>query len=214
MRRYTAAEEIAHAVTHGVGLLLSCIALPVLVSLAGKRGDLWQVVSTSIYGITLVLVYAASTGYHTSGSPRTKEFFRILDNAAIFLFIAGTYTPFTLVSLRGGWGWTMFGVVWGIALVGVFIESVSRPQVRLVSLVLYLAMGWLAVVAAKPLLHAVEPGGLALLFGGGLAYTGGVVFYAWRRLPFHHAVWHVSVLIGSALHFLAVLLYVLPHDTA
>jgi hemolysin III len=214
LRRYTAAEEIAHAATHGLGLLLACAALPLLIAQAGRRGDAWHVISTAIYGATLVLVYAASTGYHASVSSRTREFFRILDNVAIFLFIAGTYTPFTLVNLRGAWGWTLFGVVWGIALAGVAIESISRPRVRIVSLVLYLAMGWLVVVAAKPLLQAVEPGGLVLLVTGGLAYTGGVVFYAWHRLPFHHAVWHVSVLVGSALHFLAVLFYVLPAKTA
>jgi len=213
MRRYSTAEEFAHAATHGLGLVLSVVALPVLVAMAVIRGDAWHVVATGIYGATLVLLYAASTGYHATRGPRVREFFRILDNAAIFLLIAGTYTPFTLINLRGGWGWTLFSVVWGIALFGVVLESVGRPQVRIFSLVLYLGLGWLAVVAAEPLFRSIEIGGLALLLAGGLAYTGGVVFYAWSRMPYHHAVWHVSVLVGSALHFFAILFYVIPRAT-
>jgi hemolysin III len=213
VRPYSPAEKIAHAATHGFGLLLSIVALPLLVVLAAFRGNAWHVVSVSIYGGTLVLLYAASTLYHSSWSPRMKEFFRILDNVAIFLLIAGTYTPFTLVSLRGGWGWALFGVVWGVALFGVLLESVARPQVRTFSLVLYLGLGWLAVVAAGPLIHSVDRGGLVLLLAGGLAYTGGVVFYLMRRLPFHHAAWHVSVLVGSAFHFFAILYYVVPPAT-
>jgi hemolysin III len=210
MRSYSLAEEIAHAITHGVGLLLSIAALTILVVLASLRGDAWHVVSSSIYGATLVLLYAASTFYHAISSPRPKGVFQVLDHAAIYLLIAGTYTPFTLVNLRGAWGWTLFGVVWGLAIFGVVLEAVARQRVKILSLVLYLGLGWLAAIAVKPLLASVETGGLVLLLLGGLSYTGGVVFYGWRRLPYHHAVWHVFVLVGSLCHFFAVLFYVIP----
>ncbi len=209
-RRYSVAEEIAHAITHGIGLLLSIAGLAILVVSASLRGDAWHIVSSSIYGTTLVLLYAASTLYHSLPSSRAKGVFRILDHAAIYLLIAGTYTPFTLVNLRGGWGWALFGVVWGLALFGIVLEAVARERVRVLSLVLYLGLGWLAAVAVKPLLDSVAAGGLVLLLLGGLAYSGGVVFYSWHRLPYHHAVWHVFVMAGSACHFFAVLFYVIP----
>jgi len=210
MRSHSLAEEIAHAITHGVGLLLSLAALTILVILASLRGDAWHIVSSSIYGATLVLLYAASTFYHALSSPRPKGVFRTLDHGAIYLLIAGTYTPFTLVNLRGPWGWTLFGVVWGLALCGVVLEAVAKPRARTLSLVLYLGLGWLAAIAVKPLLAAVGTGGLVLLLSGGLAYSGGVVFYVWRRLPYHHAIWHVFVMAGSVCHFFAVLFYVIP----
>lgn len=214
MRRYSLAEEIAHAATHGVGLVLSVVALSLLVVFASLRGDPWHIVSSSIYGTTLVLLYAASTFYHATSSPRVKGVFRSLDHAAIYLLIAGTYTPFTLVNLRGGWGWTLFGLVWGLALFGVMLEAFAKQRVRVLSLVLYLGLGWLAAIAIKPLLDSVAPGGLVLLLLGGLAYSGGVVFYSWRRLPYHHAIWHVFVLVGSVSHFFAVLFYVIPGPSA
>ncbi|MDH3479972.1 MAG: hemolysin III family protein [Gemmatimonadota bacterium] len=208
--RYSVAEEVAHAITHGVGLALSVAALTVLVAFASLRGNAWHVVSCSIYGATLVLLYAASTLYHAIPSPRAKDVFRILDHSAIYLLIAGTYTPFTLVNLRGGWGWTLFGLVWGLAILGIVLEAVARQRIRFLSVVLYLGLGWLAAIAVKPLLDAVEIGGLVLLLVGGLAYSGGVVFYGWRRLPYHHAIWHVFVMVGSAAHFFAVLYFVIP----
>jgi hemolysin III len=207
---YTVAEEIAHAITHGVGLLLSVAGLVVLIILASAHGDAWHVVSCSIFGATLVLLYAASTLYHAIPSPRAKEVLRVLDHAAIFLLIAGTYTPFVLVNLRGGWGWSLFGVVWGLAALGVVLEAVAKQRVKVLSLVLYLGLGWLVAIAIKPLLENVATGGIVLLVLGGLAYSGGVVFYIWRRLPYHHAVWHLFVLAGSVLHFFAVLFYVIP----
>jgi len=210
MRRYSLAEEIAHATTHGVGLVLSVAGLSILVVFASLRGDPWHIVSSSIYGATLVLLYAASTFYHAISSPRAKEVFRSLDHAAIYLLIAGTYTPFTLANLRGAWGFTLFGLVWGLALFGVMLEAFAKRPVRVLSLALYLGLGWLGAIAIKPLLNSVAPGGLVLMVLGGLAYTGGVVFYTWRRLPYHHAVWHVFVLVGSACHFFAVLFYVIP----
>lgn len=208
---YTIAEEVAHAVTHGVGLLLSVVALAILVVLASVYGNTWHIVSCSIYGTTLVLLYAASTLYHALPDPRTKEIFRTLDYSAIYLLIAGTYTPFTLVNLRGGWGWSLFGVVWGTALLGIALEVFGPRRARSLSLALYLPLGWVAVFAAKPLFEHIAPGGLVLLFLGGLAYTGGVVFYAWERLAYNHAIWHVFVLAGSVLHFFAVVLFVIPN---
>jgi hemolysin III len=208
--RYSLAEEIAHAITHGVGLLLSVAALTILAVFATLRGDAWHIVSCSIYGSTLVLLYAASTFYHALPAPRAKVVFRVLDHAAIYVLIAGTYTPFTLVNLRGGWGWALFGVVWGLGILGVVLEAVARQRVRILSLVLYLALGWLGAIAVKPLLDSVATGGLVLLLLGGVAYTGGVVFYCWRRLPYHHAIWHIFVLAGSVLHYFAVLFFVIP----
>ena len=212
--RYSLTEEIAHSITHGVGLVLSVAALAILVALASLHGDAWHVVSCSIYGSTLVLLYAASTFYHALPAPRAKSVFRVLDHAAIYLLIAGTYTPFLLVSLRGGWGWSLFGVVWGLALFGVLQEAGVMLRVRSFSLVSYLGLGWLAAIAVKPMFDSVPAGGIALLVLGGLAYTGGVVFYCWRRLPYNHAIWHIFVLAGSILHFFAVLIYVIPAPAA
>ena len=208
--QYTLAEEIAHAITHGVGLLLSVAGLVVLIVLASLRGDAWHVVSVSIYGATLVLLYSASTFYHALPAPRAKRVFRTLDHAAIYVLIAGTYTPFMLVNLRGGWGWALFGVVWGLAVLGIVLEAVAKQRVRVLSVILYLGLGWLIAIAVKPLMQSVEPGGLVLLVAGGLAYSVGVVFYGWKRLPYHHAVWHLFVMAGSLFHFFAVLFYVIP----
>lgn len=206
---FSAAEEVANSLTHGAGLLLGVAALVLLVVFASRSGSAIRIVACAVYGTTLVLLYGASTLYHALPPGRGKRVFGILDHAAIFLLIAGTYTPFTLVTLRGGWGWSLFGAIWGLAAVGVVIEAVSRGRARRLQLVLYLGMGWAIVAAARPLIIQLPPGGLLLLLVGGLAYTFGVVFFVWRRLPFHHAVWHVFVLGGSVCHFFAVLLYVI-----
>ena len=208
---YSAAEEIAHSLTHGAGLLLGLVALVLLVVFASRAGSAIVVTACSIYGITLVVLYAASTFYHALPPGRGKRIFEILDHAAIFLLIAGTYTPFTLVTLRGRWGWSLFGVIWGLAVAGMVLEAVTRGRARRLQLLLYLAMGWGLAVAARPLVQELAPGGLVLLVSGGLAYTLGVIFYSWKRMPFHHAVWHVFVLAGSICHFFAVLLYVIPN---
>jgi hemolysin III len=207
---YTLGEEIAHAVTHGLGLLLSIGALAVLVVGASVRGDAWHVVGCAVFGATLVLLYAASTLYHSIHHQRAKRVLRRLDWAAIFLLIAGTYTPFTLVSLRGGWGWTLLALVWGLAILGIVLQVTFPARVRRLSIGIYLAMGWLVVIALEPLVHSLHPEGLMLLILGGLAYTLGLAFYGWRRLPYNHAVWHVFVLAGSACHFSCVLGYVIP----
>lgn len=206
-------EEIASAVTHGLGAAASVAGLAVLVVAAAGRGDAWHVVSVSVFGATLVLLYAASTLYHGLPLGRAKAVFRVLDHSAIYLLIAGTYTPFALVSLRGPWGWSLFGVIWGCAVAGIVLRTTFGVRWRVALVVLYVAMGWAGVVAVRPMIAAMPAPGIALVATGGLAYTSGIAFYGWRRLPYHHAVWHLFVLAGSALHFLAVLLYVVPRGT-
>jgi len=201
---YSEGEERANRLTHAVGILLSLAGMAVLVSLAAMRGDAWDVVAATVFGLSLVLLYTASTLYHTFRSADTKRLLRKFDHAAIFLLIAGTYTPFLLVSLRGPWGWSLFGVIWGLAVAGVTLKFWFAGRFTVVSTLIYLAMGWLVIVATRPMLAAVEPRVLWLLLAGGLSYTGGTVFYLWRNLPFHHAVWHLFVLGGSVCHFFAV----------
>ena len=207
---YSVGEEIAHTLTHGVGLLLSVAGLVALVGAARLRGDVWHIVGCTIFGVTLVMLYLSSTLYHAFSRSRARPMLQRLDHAAIFLLIAGSYTPFTLVSLRGAWGWTLLALVWGLAIVGIVVDVAVPQRPRRLSLALYLLMGWLAVFVAGPLVRSLHPDGLALLVIGGLAYTLGVPFYSWRRLPYNHAVWHVFVLAGSACHFASVLRYVIP----
>lgn len=209
-RQPSRGEELANSITHGIGAALAIGGLGVLTAFAAVYGNAWHIVSCSVYGATLVLLYLASTLYHSLQSPRTKAVLRVIDHSAIFVLIAGTYTPFTLVNLRGPWGWSMFGVIWGLALAGIACRVTVLRRYSWSSAVVALVMGWVIVVAARPLLASIAPGGLVLLLLGGLAYTGGVGFYAWRRLPYHHAIWHGFVLAGSVLHFLAILLYVVP----
>jgi hemolysin III len=208
--RYSLREEIAHSAIHGLGIALSIAGLIALIVTARRTGDVWDVVASTVYGVTLVLLYLASTLYHGIPHPRAKRILRTLDHSAIYLLIAGTYTPFTLVSLRGPWGWTLFGLIWGLAVLGIILKVAAVGRFRMLSLALYIGMGWLVLVALGPLAAAVGRGGLVLLTLGGIAYTSGVAFYVWRRLPYHHAVWHAFVLAGSVLHFFAVLLYVAP----
>ena len=209
-REYSAGEEIAHTITHGLGFLLSIAGLSILVVFASLNGNAWHIAGCSIYGGTLVFLFTASTLYHSLPHSRAKRVFRFLDHSAIYLLIAGTYTPFTLVNLRGGWGWTLFGLVWGLALFGIVLQVASKGRTNAASLALYLTLGWLAIVGIKPLFESVEAGGLWLMFLGGMAFTGGVVFYAWRRLRYHHAVWHLFVMTGTICHFFAVLFFVIP----
>lgn len=208
--RYSFAEELANSISHGVGMLLAVAGLVVLIVLASVLGSAWHIVSCSIYGSTLVLLYLASTLYHSIQHPGAKAVLKNLDHSGIFLLIAGTYTPFALVNLRGPWGWALLGVIWGLAVVGIILQTTVFRRSSVVSLVLYLAMGWAAVVAIKPLLATVATGGLVLLFVGGLAYTFGITFYSWRRLTYHHFIWHLFVLAGSITHFFAILFYVIP----
>jgi hemolysin III len=207
---YTLGEELAHAITHGVGLVLSIGGLAALVVTASLRGNAWHVVSCAVFGATLVALYATSTLYHGVRTGRAKRVLQQMDHAAIFLLIAGSYTPFALVSLRGGIGWTLLAVIWGLALFGIALQIAVPSRARRVAVLLHLTMGWLVVVAFEPLMRAVEVGGVVLLLLGGIAYTAGLIFYAWKRLPYNHAVWHVFVLAGSVCHFACVLGYVIP----
>ena len=207
---YSVAEEVAHALTHGVGAIAAIVGLVFMVVWAVSYGDTYHVVSASIYGASLILLYTSSTFYHAFPWPRIKAFFQQMDHAAIYVLIAGTYTPFALVSLRGVWGWSLLGVVWGIAIIGVVLELAIAERKKWLSLSLYLGLGWMALIVIKPMLDSVETGGLWLLLSGGLAYTFGVMFYVWKSLRFHHAIWHLFVLAGSVLHFLSVFYFVLP----
>jgi hemolysin III len=207
----TPGEEIANSLTHGLGLALSIAGLTVLVTFAASRGDVWTVTGCAVFGVSLVLLYAASTLYHSLRSRRWRRVLRVFDHAAIFLLIAGTYTPFTLVNLRGPWGWSMFWVVWGLAAAGIMLKLFFTGRFPIASTLIYLFMGWLVLVALKPLFGALPLSGLALLFAGGAAYSAGVAFYLWRRLPYHHALWHLFVLTGSVFHFFAVFCSVVPH---
>lgn len=208
--RYSTGEEIANSVTHGVGVVLSIAGLAVLTAFSALYGSVWHMVSASIYGATQILLYAASTLYHSIPLPRAKAVLRFFDHSAIFLLIAGTYTPFALVNLRGPWGWTILAVVWGLAIAGIAMQGILLRQKAIINALPYVGMGWVMVIGVKPLLASVAPGGLILLLAGGLAYTGGVVFYVWKKLPYHHAIWHLFVLAGSVCHFFAVLFYVIP----
>jgi hemolysin III len=208
--RYAFVEEVVSSAIHGIGIVLSIIALTVLVAYAAMHGDAWHVTSVAVFGTTLILLYTASTLYHGIPNEVAKPTLRTLDHIAIYLLIAGTYTPYTLVSLRGPWGWSLFAVVWGLAILGILLELTPLKRLRGPAVALYIGMGWLALAAAGPLIQAVPSGGLWLLFLGGAAYTLGVPFYLWRSLPFSHAIWHGFVLLGSILHFFSILLYVLP----
>jgi hemolysin III len=207
-RAWTVGEEVAHAVTHGVGLAAAIAGLVVLVVLAAATRDPWRITACAVYASTLVLLYGASTLYHALSATRARAVFRVLDHSAIFLLIAGTYTPFALVSLRGPWGWTLFGIVWGLAVLGIVAKAVFGTRWPILSTAVYVGMGWVVIVAVKPLVANVPPGAIAWLVAGGLAYTGGVVFYAWTRLRYSHAIWHVFVLAGSICHYVAVIRYV------
>jgi len=199
-------EEIANSVTHGVGLAASLVTAPVLI-VSATRHDAWQVVGSSVFAATLVALYAASTLYHALPPSRAKRVFRVLDHGAIYLLIAGTYTPFTLGVLRGAWGWTLLGLVWGLAAVGVVCKSRQGFRHPRLSTAVYLAMGWLVVIAIKPMIARTPAAGLWWLLAGGLSYTVGIVFFALDHRRFVHAVWHVFVLGGSACHVVAVLLF-------
>ena len=208
--RHTRGEEIANSLTHGAGTLLAIGGLVVLIIFAALYGNAWHIVSCSIFGAALILLYLSSTLYHAIQHPGAKSILRILDHSAILLLIAGTYTPITLISLRGPWGWTLFGVVWGLAIIGILIETTRLRRHRSWLIGLYVVMGWAVVAAVKPMMHSMDSGGLWLLLAGGLAYTGGIAFYLWNRLPYNHAVWHLFVLAGSVFHYFAVLLYIIP----
>lgn len=206
-------EEIVNSISHGIGIGLGVAALALLVIFASLYGSAWHIVSCSVYGTTLVLLYTASTLYHSFRNLRVKHVLRIIDHSSIYLFIAGTYTPFTLVPLRGSWGWSLFGVVWGLALCGVVFKIFFINRFKVLSTLLYVVMGWLVVIASKPMLHLIPGRGIIWLVIGGVAYTVGIAFYALdSKIPYSHAIWHIFVLLGSICHFCAVMFYVVPHS--
>lgn len=204
-RALTHGEEILNSVTHGIGALLSVAGLVLLLVVSVKQGTVWHVVGSAVFGSSLILLYTVSTLYHSVTNPPAKRFFARLDHVAIFLLIAGTYTPFLLTSLRGPLGWTLFGVIWTLALIGMIIRSVYLGRFRKLMVALYLLMGWLIVFAIVPLTRALPTISVRFLVAGGLSYTLGVAFYAQRNLKFSHGIWHLFVLAGSSFHFFAVL---------
>jgi len=208
--RYTFGDELVSSIVHGIGIVLSIAGLAALVALSARHGEVRDVVASAVFGTTLVLLYTASTLYHAVPVPKAKPVLRTLDHIAIYLLIAGTYTPFTLIALPGRWGWSLFAAVWTLAALGSVLEFGALKRFRKLSVLLYIGMGWIGMIAFKPLMAHLQTGGMLLLVAGGLAYTLGVPFYLWRRLPYHHSVWHCFVLAGSVLHYLAVLFYVIP----
>ena len=211
---YSFGDELASSIIHGLGIVLSIAGLAILVAFAALHGNALTVVACAVFGTSLVLLYTASTLYHSIPLLAAKPTLRALDHIAIYVLIAGTYTPFTLIALPGPAGWSLFAAVWTLALIGSALELGLLKRYHKLAVLLYVGMGWIGMIAFEPLSRHLQGGGTALLIGGGLAYTLGVPFYLWRRLPYHHALWHVFVLAGSVLHFLAVLLYVIPGGPA
>lgn len=207
---YSLAEEVANAVTHGIGAALSIAGLSVLVVLASLKGDGWLIASAIVYGTSLVVLYTASTLYHALPMPRVKHILKILDHSAIYLLIAGSYTPFTLITLRHVGGLWLFGVVWGLAVLGVSLEATWVYRPKWLSALVYIAMGWLVIFMIKPLIATLAVGGIVLLILGGLSYTLGTAFYVMKSRRYMHAVWHGFVLAASVLQYLAIAIYVFP----
>ncbi len=203
-------EEVANALLHGVGAAMGMAVLAVMVVLSALYGTALDVVASAVFGASLVLLYTASTLYHAFPWPRAKQVMEVMDHAAIYVLIAGTYTPFALVALGGAWGWSMFGVVWGLAAIGIAAQAIFPGRVRGLMTALYVVMPWVVVIAGKPLLSTLAPAAIAWLAAGGVVYSVGVFFYYKKRFPFSHAVWHLFVLGGSACHVVAVLNWVVP----
>lgn len=211
VRKQSFGEEVANSITHGAGLLAAIAAIPLLLLASTGPGDAWQIVGMVIFGAALVLLYSASTVYHALPASRAKRILRVLDHSAIYVLIAGTYTPFTLGVLRGPWGWALLGTAWTLAALGIAAKCTVGFRFPRLSTLLYLSMGWMALVAAGPLLEHVSTAGLAWLIAGGLCYTGGVIFYATDgRIRYGHALWHLFVIAGSTCHFFAVLWHSAP----
>lgn len=207
VHRYSFHEELFNSISHGIGALLSIAALVIIVSFASITGDVWRIVSFSIYGFTLFFLYMSSTLYHSVLYEKAKKVFRVFDHVSIYLLIAGSYTPITLVAMRGTWGWTIFAVIWSLALLGIILNIISIEKTKIFSTVLYVLMGWLIIIAAKPMLQMIPSGFFPWLLTGGIIYTLGVVFYICKKIPFNHGIWHLFVLGGSVIHYLGFLFY-------
>jgi len=207
---YPPLEEKVNIASHAIGLLLSVFALAFMVTRASLHGNAWHIVSASLFGASMIALYAASTWYHSTRDPQLRARLRIVDHAAIYVLIAGTYTPFVLVTLRGAVGWVIFGISWGMALAGITLKLFFTGKFNLLSTLMYVFMGWIIIFAVKPLINNLPPEGLFWVIAGGIAYTLGAIIYSIRKIPFNHAMFHVLVVVGSACHFLAVYSYVLP----
>ncbi|TCT18056.1 hemolysin III [Melghiribacillus thermohalophilus] len=205
---YSKREELANAITHGLGVLFSIAALIILIIYASQNGSAWQIISVTIYGVTMLLMYLSSTILHSLPPGRWKNFFLMMDHTSIYLFIAGTYTPVSLLLIKGTIGWLLFGLVWGIALLGIVFKMIFLQKFMILSTLLYLLLGWFVVIAWDPLVSSMAYNGVVLLVLGGIFYSVGSIFFMFRIFPYHHAVWHIFVVIGSALHFFSILLYV------
>ena len=207
---YTPLEEKINIISHAVGCILSIVALVFLVAHATLHGDVWHIVSFSIFGASLIILYAASTFYHSAKKPELRNRLKIIDHASIYVLIAGTYTPFTLVTLKGTVGWVIFGISWGLALTGIILKLFFTGKYNLVSTIMYVLMGWIIVFAIKPLINDLPFEGLLWLVAGGISYTVGAILYSIKKIKFNHAIFHMFVLLGSFCHFMSVFFYVLP----
>lgn len=209
-KRYTLGEEIFNAVTHGVGAALAVAGCIIVIVMSAVYGNAWNIVSSAVYGGTLIILYVMSTMYHSLTNKTAKKVFRIFDHCTIFLLIAGTYTPYTLVTIRGVWGWIVFSLVWGSATLGIVLNAVNMEKFKKFSMISYVASGWAIILAIKPLISSIAFGGLMLLLLGGIFYTVGIVFYAMKKLRYMHSIWHMFVLVGSVMHYFSILFYVAP----
>jgi len=212
IKYYSQLEEKINIISHAIGFILSMVALVLLVRHAVLYGDVWHIVSFSIFGSSLIMLYAASTFYHSANNPELRNKLNIVDHASIYVLIAGTYTPFTLVTLKGPIGWVIFGISWGLALTGIILKLFFTGKFDLISTIMYVLMGWIIVFAIKPLIHNLPPEGLLWLFAGGISYTIGAILYSIGRIKFNHAIFHLFVLNGSICHFMSVFFYVLPGE--
>lgn len=207
---YTLGEELVNSISHGIGAGLSIAALVLCVVRAATRGTAAGVVGAAIYGATLVILYCMSTLYHAITNKTARTVFRVFDHTSIYLLIAGTYTPITLVTLKGAMGWTLFGIVWGVAIIGIVLNAINIEKYKVVSMISYIVMGWCCIISIRDIIANLEKGGLIFLVIGGLLYTGGLIFYALKKYRYMHSVWHVFVLAGSIMHFFCIYIYVLP----
>ncbi len=205
LKRYSLGEEIFNAVSHGTGSLLAIAGTVVLIVLCAITADAWSVVSASIYGASLIILYTMSTLYHAITHEKAKKFFRIMDHNTIFFLIAGTYTPYTLVTLRGALGWVLFGIVWGAAIIGIVLNSIDLERFRKPSVVCYVLMGWVIIIAIKPMLETLPKASLTMLLVGGVCYTVGIIFYALKKVKWFHSIWHLFTVAGSILHYFSIL---------
>lgn len=212
VNQFSLGEEIANAITHGVGMVFSIAGLVFLIIFSALYGSAWHVVSFTIFGVSMVFLYTSSTLLHSLPKGKAKDVFEILDHSSIYFFIAGTYTPFLLIAVRGTLGWTLFGIVWAIAIGGTIFKVFFVKRFVIVSTILYVLMGWLIVLTWPMLTEQIASRGMSLLMIGGLFYTLGAIFYVWRFFKYHHMVWHIFVLTATILHYFTVLFYVLPID--